>query len=133
MNKIAPLLFVALLLVFEIPGQAGMPDQVGHDEGRVGNDIDRHPRPDRGSQAIRPLAMERLPDLNTPRAGCVVALGPDGMPVVFGGHTTGFVRTATAEYFANGAWHEVEMLYPHDNAFCVPLRSGEVLIGGGHF
>lgn len=77
------------------------------------------------------MAVERLPDLNTPRAGSVVALGPDGMPVVFGGHTTGFVRTATAEFFADGAWQEIGMLYPHDGAFCVPLRDGRVLIGGG--
>ena len=64
------------------------------------------------------MEVERLPDLNTPRAGCAVALGPDGMPVVFGGHMTGFVLTQTAEYYADGAWHQTDMLYPHDNAFC---------------
>ena len=105
MKGIAPLVFVALLLVCEIPSLAG-------------NDV-------------LPMAVERLPDLNTPRAGCSIVLGPDGNPVVFGGHTTGFIQTTTAEYFADGAWHEVGMLYPHDNAFCVPLRSGEVLVGGG--
>ena len=83
-----------------------------------------------GVPAVK-MAVERLPDLNTPRAGCAVALGPDGMPVVFGGHMTGFVLTQTAEYYADGAWHQTDMLYPHDNAFCVPLRSGEVLLGGG--
>ena len=113
MNIKAPLVFVALLLsLCEISGQAG------NDVRSAGNDV-------------LPMAVERLPDLNTPRAGCSIVLGPDGNPVVFGGHTTGFIRTATAEYFADGAWHEVGMLYPHDNAFCVPLRSGEVLVGGG--
>lgn len=77
------------------------------------------------------MTTERLPDLNTPRSGCVVALGRGGEPMVFGGHTTGFVPTQTAEYYAGGAWHELPMLYPHDYAFCLPLRSGEVLVGGG--
>jgi len=80
---------------------------------------------------VVPMAAERLPDLNTPRSGCVVALAPGGEPLVFGGHTTGFVLTQTAEYYAAGAWHELPMLYPHDYAFCLPLRSGEVLVGAG--
>ena len=79
----------------------------------------------------REIAVERLPDLNRPRSGCVMALGTGGEPVVFGGHTTGFVLTQTAEYFADGAWHEIDMLYPHDFACCVSLRSGNVLLGGG--
>ena len=77
------------------------------------------------------MAVERLPDLTIPRSGCGMALGSGGEPVVFGGHTTGFVPTQTAEYFADGAWHELEMMYPHDFAFLLPLRSGRILLGGG--
>lgn len=36
---------------------------------------------------------------------------------VFGGHTTGFVSTPTAEYYRCGKWHTVNMLYPHDAGF----------------
>jgi len=73
----------------------------------------------------------RLPDLNIPRADhslfCV-----NGEPTVVGGHTSGFVPTATAEYYRNGKWHQISTVYTHDNGFCLPLRSGQVLIGGGH-
>ncbi len=77
------------------------------------------------------MAVERLPDLNIPRSSHTMVLSPDGGPVVFGGHTTGFVPTQTAEYFEGGTWHEIEMLYCHDSGFFVPLRDGRVLLGGG--
>ncbi|MBQ9451064.1 MAG: helix-turn-helix domain-containing protein [Bacteroidales bacterium] len=77
------------------------------------------------------METERLPDLNIPRSAHVMALGPGGEPVVFGGHTTGFVPTQTAEYFADGAWHVLEMLYPHDWGFILQLRSGRIALGGG--
>lgn len=77
------------------------------------------------------MEYERLPDLNTPRCGHAIALTSGNEPIVFGGHTTGFNLTATAEYFADGAWHTLDMLYPHDNSFCVQLRSGNILLGGG--
>ena len=73
----------------------------------------------------------RLPDLNMPRSGHSVFV-VNGEPTVVGGHTTSFVPTATAEYFRDGKWHLVQTAYPHDGGFSVPLRSGEVLIGGGH-
>jgi len=73
----------------------------------------------------------RLPDLNIPRADhslfCV-----NGEPTVVGGHTSGFVPTATAEYYRNGKWHQISTIYTHDNGFSLPLCSGQVLIGGGH-
>ena len=56
----------------------------------------------------------------------------NGEPTVVGGHTSGFVPTATAEYYRNGKWHQISTVYTHDNGFCIPLRSGQVLIGGGH-
>lgn len=107
MNRIAIILFALLACV--IPGQAGN-----------GSDP---------SAALR-MTVERLPDLNIPRSGHVLAeLG--GELTVIGGHTTGFVPTLTAEYYRDGAWHLVETLYPHDFGFGVVLPSEEVLVGGG--
>ena len=77
------------------------------------------------------LQPQQLPDLNIPRVGHSVFI-VNGEPTVVGGHTTSFVPTATAEYFSDGQWHLIETAYPHDQGFCVPLRSGQVLIGGGH-
>ena len=46
------------------------------------------------------IEVERLADLNTPRTGhATLCVG--GEMVVAGGHTTGFVPTATAEYYAD--------------------------------
>lgn len=87
-------------------------------------------RPD-GSVAIIPLSADSLPSLNIPRSGHNTFVA-NGEVVVVGGHTSGFVPTATAEYFSDGAWHVMETVYPHDHGFAVPLRSGQVLIGGGH-
>ncbi len=89
--------------------------------------------PDTTSSVCPVVQIEavRLPDLNIPRAGhslfCV-----NGEPTVVGGHTSGFVPTATAEYYRNGKWHLMSTVYSHDNAFFLPFRSGQVLIGGGH-
>ncbi len=77
------------------------------------------------------LQIERLPNLQIPRADPSVFV-VNGEPTVVGGHTDGFVPTATAEYYSNGEWHLLETVYPHDHGFSVPLRSGQVLIGGGH-
>lgn len=77
------------------------------------------------------IEAERLPDLNTPRAGHI-AVCAGGELTVIGGHTTGFVPTATAEYFSDGAWHQLPTTYAHDHAFGLPLSSGNILIAGGH-
>ena len=50
-----------------------------------------------GSVAVRPLQVERLADLHISRAGHVVFCA-NGEVTVVGGHTSGFVPTATAEY-----------------------------------
>ena len=84
-----------------------------------------------GTAPLVKMVAERLPDLNIPRNGCVMELGPGGEPVVFGGHTTGFVPTQTAEYFEDGAWHILDMLYTHDMPACVRLRDGQILLAGG--
>ena len=86
-----------------------------------------------GEQAagdVRRMDVERLPDLNVPRSAHVVAC-VGGELTVIGGHTTGFVPTATAEYYRDGAWHLVETLFPHDFGFGVVLPTEEVLVGGG--
>ena len=84
-----------------------------------------------GTVPLVKMEVERLPDLNLPRSAHVMTLGPGGEPVVFGGHTTGFLPTQTAEYFADGAWHVLDMLYPHDWGFILQLRSGGIALGGG--
>ena len=68
------------------------------------------------------IAAERLPDLHTPRAGHQTILVGDEI-TVFGGHTLGYVLTPTAEYFRDGEWHQMEMVYAHDNGMAVLLDS----------
>ena len=76
------------------------------------------------------VELERLPDLNIARSGhTLFCVG--GEMVIVGGHTSGFVPTPTAEYFSEGKWHLMQMTYPHDLGFAIPLKSGKVLIGGG--
>ncbi|MBQ8485329.1 MAG: helix-turn-helix domain-containing protein [Bacteroidaceae bacterium] len=76
------------------------------------------------------VELERLPDLNVPRSGhSLLCIG--GEMVVFGGHTSGFVPTPTAEYYKDGKWHLMQMTYTHDNGFALALKSGKVLLGGG--
>ena len=76
------------------------------------------------------IEAERLADLNIPRNGHS-AVCVKGEVTVFGGHTTNFVLTPTAEYYKDGEWHLMEMAYPHDNGLCLMLRSGKVLLAGG--
>lgn len=78
-----------------------------------------------------PMKCERLPDMNMPRAGHQVFFA-GGELVVVGGHTEGFVRTATAEYFKDGEWHTLKTHYPHDNGFSLKLADGDYIVGGGH-
>ena len=76
------------------------------------------------------IEAERLSDLIIPRNGHS-AVCVNGEVTVFGGHTTNFVLTPTAEYYKDGEWHLMEMAYPHDNGLCLVLRSGKVLLAGG--
>lgn len=91
-------------------------------------------RQDNGQLSQCPLVqveVERLPNLNIPR-NSHSAVSLNGEVTVFGGHTTNFIPTPTAEYYEDGKWHLMQMAYPHDNGLCVTLRSGKVLLGGGH-
>ena len=76
------------------------------------------------------MQWERLPDMTLPRAGHK-AFVADGQLVVIGGHTDGFVRTATAEYLQDDLWHPIKTLYPHDGGFSLRLPDGDWLVGGG--
>lgn len=77
------------------------------------------------------VEVERLPDLNIPRSGHTVLL-VNGEVTVFGGHTTNFIPTATAEYLKDGEWHVVQMAFTHDDGLALALSSGKVLVAGGH-
>lgn len=80
---------------------------------------------------VEHIVPERLPDMNVPRSGHNIFYA-GGELTVTGGHTTNFATTSSAEYYADGQWHSMTMAYAHDNGFAVVLRSGEVIIGGGH-
>lgn len=77
------------------------------------------------------MEVRRLPDLNVPRTGHA-AFCANGEVTVAGGHTSGFVPTQTAEYYADGKWHLMSTVYSHDDGLCLPLSSGKVLLAGGH-
>jgi AraC-like DNA-binding protein len=77
------------------------------------------------------LQVDRLPDLHIPRAGHAVVCA-NGEITVIGGHTSGFVPTATAEYFRDGKWHLLNTVYAHDQGFFLPMESGNIIVSGGH-
>ena len=77
-----------------------------------------------------PMTAQRLPDLQVPRGNHRTLVFGDEA-VVLGGHTDGFKPLETAEYFADGAWHTVPMVYPHASGFAARLQDGRILLGGG--
>lgn len=79
---------------------------------------------------VMKLEVSRLPDLTIPRASHQLFY-VNHEAVVAGGHTDGFVPTATAEYFKGGKWHVMKMVYNHDYGLSVVLKSGKVLLAGG--
>ena len=79
----------------------------------------------------RRISVERLTDLNIPRSGHKTLLVGNTV-YVFGGHTSGFVPTNTAEYYEDGTWHVLQMTYPHDHGLCQLLSTGKVLLAAGH-
>lgn len=78
------------------------------------------------------LEAQRLPSLHMARKGHYATCTTGGQLVVFGGHTTGFVPTPTAERYDGREWHLMQMTYTHDQGLALPLSSGRVLLAGGH-
>lgn len=76
------------------------------------------------------MSVERLPDMNSPRGTHrTVIIGNE--IVVLGGQTDGFKPLETSEYYSEGAWHTVPMMYPHITGFAALLPDGKILLGGG--
>lgn len=73
------------------------------------------------------MTVEWLPDLNIPRAGHLLRC-IDGELTVFGGHSTGFIPTGTAEYYKDGKWRLMNMIYSHDYGTLATLPSGELML-----
>lgn len=84
-----------------------------------------------GDITFFPMATKRIPDMNEARFGHALVWA-DGHILAIGGHTTGFIPTATAEYYEGGQWHTIPTLYPHDTPFALVLKNGDVLVGGGY-
>jgi hypothetical protein len=74
--------------------------------------------------------VERVADLPVPRGGHKTILSGDEV-VLLGGLTNGYKNMESADYYADGTWHTVPMLYTHVNGFLAPLPDGRFLIGGG--
>jgi len=84
-----------------------------------------------GGVAFVPMPARQMPSMLSPRSAhglCEL----DGEWTVFGGHTSGFVREGSAEYYARGKWHRMEMLYAHDTPFLLATGTAEALLGGGY-
>ena len=80
---------------------------------------------------FRSMPCRQLPDMIVPRISHAL-IATDDEIVAIGGHTTGFVPTATAEYFKDGKWNLMETIYPHDGITALKLKNGKVLIVGGY-
>ena len=84
-----------------------------------------------GDITYLPMATKRLPDMNEARTGHALVWAGNHV-LAIGGHITGFVPSATAEYYEGGRWHTLSTLYPHDTPFALVLNDGDVLVGGGY-
>lgn len=78
----------------------------------------------------QPMTVERVADLPVPRGGHKTVRAGDEV-IVLGGLSDGYRNLGTADYYADGTWHTVPMLYTHVNGFLAPLPDGRFLIGGG--
>ena len=113
MSVLRPILFIAFSFVALCPAQSGAV-----------------PATSEPSIPAVKIQVERLQDLHTPRGGHSTFYVNNEV-VVVGGHTSGFLPTATAEYLADGEWHQIETVYNHDNGFSLPMQD-RVLLGAGH-
>ncbi len=78
------------------------------------------------------LMATRLADMYTARMSHQIMPVDDGI-VVFGGHTTGFSMTRTAERysFATDSWTQMDMLYYQDYSAGIVTADGKMLLAGG--
>ena len=78
------------------------------------------------------LFATRLADMNTARMSHQIMPVDDGI-VVFGGHTSGFGMTRTAERynFATDNWTQMDMLYYQDYSAGIVTADGRMLLAGG--
>lgn len=86
---------------------------------------------DRSACPVFEMQVDRLPNLHITRSGHAIFC-VNGEPVVIGGHTSGFVPTATAEFFHDGEWHQQPLTYTHDQGVFIPMKSGKMIVAGGH-
>ncbi|MCR5851304.1 MAG: leucine-rich repeat protein [Bacteroidaceae bacterium] len=80
----------------------------------------------------KPLFATRLANMHTPRMSHQIMPVEDGF-VVFGGHTTGFDMTKTAERYdlATDSWTQMNMLYYQDYSAGIVTADGRMLLAGG--
>ena len=79
---------------------------------------------------LREMPSRQMKNLLVPRSHHMAFVSGEDI-VVVGGHTTGFVPTASAEYYHGGRWHPLQSLYTHDCGFRVRLRDGRWMLAGG--
>ena len=126
MKRCIAILLVWLLAASAAAGGFEIPGQAGDDARKAGDDVLKA----RDDGKVIPMHVERLPDLTIPRSAHVLVY-VNGELTVIGGHTTGFIPTATAEYYRDGKWHLVDSYFPHDFGFSVVLPSEDVVVGCG--
>ena len=85
-----------------------------------------------GKVTQKQLFATRLADMHTARMSHQIMPVDDGI-VVFGGHTTGFSMTRTAERysFATDSWTQMDMLYYQDYSAGIVTADGKMLLAGG--
>lgn len=78
------------------------------------------------------LFAARISDMHTARICHQIMPVDDGF-VVFGGHTTGFNMTKTAERYniATDSWKQMDMLFFQDYAAGIVTQDGKMLLAGG--
>ncbi len=92
----------------------------------------------KGDEPVEPTLTQKkllatsLANMNTARISHQIMPVDDGF-VVFGGHTTGFVRTQTAERYniSTDSWTQMNMLYCQDYAAGIVTADGKMLLAGG--
>lgn len=120
MKKNLLLFLYCILLSLPITADPSQTNEEGKGMGRANTSV-----------PIVQMEAEQLPSLNIPRSGHHTFVMGNTV-YVMGGHTKGFIPTPTMEYYEDGEWHTINMVYTHGFGACQPMRSGKVLIAGGN-